>query len=195
MNIKSKYLIILVLMLFAITVSISYAYFGANVIHESEYETKVSTGLIDIKINDTSVNASNITPIYDEDYQLLAYDKEFSLASSNDSLNSCTKIYLDIDSISEALQSKYFKYLIKSSNGEENSGTFEYANSNDKLLILDNVFIESGEVVNFDLYIWISYQDNVDQMDMLNTEMKSNIFIEGLDSKTKDKCINNKLDE
>ena len=69
MDIKGKYLIILILILLTITVSISYSYFGANIIHEGEYETKVSTGLIDIKINDTSVNASNVTPIYDEDYE------------------------------------------------------------------------------------------------------------------------------
>ena len=195
MDIKGKYLIILILILLTITVSISYSYFGANIIHEGEYETKVSTGLIDIKINDKSVNASNVTPIYDEYYELLAYDKEFSLASTNDSLNSCTKIYLNINSISDSLKSKYLKYVIKSSNGEESSGTFENANNNEKMLILDNVFINSGEVVNFDLYIWISYQDNIDQTDMLNSEMVSNISIEGVDTKSKDTCNNNKLDE
>ena len=188
MNIKGNYLVIIILILLTISISVSYAYFGANVIHEGEYETKFSTGTIDIRINDTSVNASNISPIYDEDYKLLSYDKQFSLSSTNDSLNSCTKIYLNIDEMSDSLKSKYFKYKIVSSKGDEDSGTFE--NVGDKMLILDNVYIESGEVVNFDLYIWISYQELVDQMDMLNSKMISSISIEGIDVKTKNMCNN-----
>ena len=188
MKLKGKYLIVLILILLTATVSISYAYFGPTIVHEGEYETTFSTGLIDIKINDTAVNANNITPIYDEDYELLGYDKEFSLSSSNESLNACTRIYLNIDNISDSLKSKYFKYKIVSSKGEESSGTFENVNNNDKITLLENVYIESGEIVNFDLYIWISYQENVDQMDMLNSTMTSNISVEGIDAKNSDKC-------
>lgn len=191
MKIKGKHLILLTLILLSVTVSVSYAYFGANVIKEKEYETKFSTGLIDIKINDVAVNASNISPIYDEDYLLLAYDKEFSLSSLNDSLNSCTKIYLNIEDISDSLKSKYFKYKIVSSKGKESSGTFENIVEKDKMLLMDNVYIESGEIINFDLYIWISYQEDIDQMDMLDSKMISNISIEGIDSKTSDNCKNN----
>lgn len=175
-----KYLIISILVLLAITFTVSYAYFAPNFINNTK-DTKVSTGDLDLSIDDESIDAVEISPIYDADYELLGIHKSFTVIS-NSSLNSCVNLYINVSEISDELKSEYFKYKLLY-DGKEIDGNFLTANINEKMLIEKGIFLESKNEKNFDLYIWVSYQDDVDQLSMLNGKIKSNIYVEGFDSK------------
>ena len=56
------------------------------------------------------------------------------------------------------------------------------------MLILDNLFIKSKEVKYFDLYIWVSYQDDVDQMDMLASKLDASLVVKSIDVKNNNSC-------
>ena len=167
--------------------SISLSYFGANIISKDIKETKVTTGVVDLKVDDEELDAKDIAPIYDTDYEMLAYKKNFSIISSEKSLNSCTKVSLNIDTISSELANKYFKYKIVG-NDYEKEGNFSGAHNNSNLTLIDNVFIEGNSSMDFDLYIWISYDENENQIDMLGTKLIANIVVEGKDSKNLNYC-------
>lgn len=182
-----KYLVIIILFLFVITLSVSFSYFGANIVSKDLKETKVITGKIDLRVDDETLNAKDIAPIYDMDYDKLAYKKSFRVTSSSDSLNSCAKILLNVNDISLPLSSEYFKYKIVSDDVNKD-GSFKNAKKGGKMVLANNVFIEGNQNKDFTLYIWISYADNVNQMDMLGTYMDANIEVEGKDAKDKSFC-------
>ena len=182
MKIKGKYLVIIILVLLVSILSVSYSYFTGSVFSNKTNNTSINTGKVNLSIDDNGISANDMAPIYDNDYEMLAFHKSFSIISSGDSLNSCAKLYLDIDNISEGLKSEFFKYKIIN-NEIEKEGNFLNADSNSKMLLLDNEFIESGTNMNYDLYIWVSYDENVDQTNMLKGQIKSNIYVEGFDSK------------
>jgi hypothetical protein len=180
-----KYLIITIVVLLVAVFAVSYSYFSANVINNPS-DTVVSSGKVELSIDDESINAVEIAPIYDEDYEMLAIHKNFAVIS-NSSLNSCVNIYLNVEEISDSLKSEYFKYKIINGDNEL-IGDFKNAKSHEKMLVLDNVFIEGSKEKTFDLYIWVSYQENVNQTNMLNSKIKSNIYIEGKDVKSREQC-------
>lgn len=180
MNKSIKYLIISIFVLLVITVSVSYSYFAPNFINNTK-DTKVSTGDLDLSIDDESINAVEISPIYDNDYELLGIHKNFGVIS-NSSLNSCVNLYINVSEISNELKSEYFKYKLIYDD-KVIDGNFVNAVNNEKMLIDSNIFLESKSEKTFDLYIWVSYQDDVDQLNMLNGKIKSNIYVEGYDSK------------
>ena len=180
-----KYLLILIIVLLLVVGGVSYSYFSANVINNPS-DTVVSSGKIELSIDDESINAVEISPIYDEDYEMLSIHKNFTVISES-TLNSCVNVYINVDSISDSLKSEYFKYKIVTED-KEFIGDFTRAKTGEKMIILDNVFIEPTMSKTFDLYIWVSYQDGVDQTDMLNSKIKSNIYVEGHDVKNREQC-------
>ncbi len=180
MNKSIKYLIISILVLIVVTISVSYSYFAPHIINNTK-DTKVSTGNVDLSIDDESINAVEIPPIYDEDYELLAIHKNFSVITKG-SLNTCVNLYINISEISDELKSKYLKYKLIYDD-KIIDGNFKDAKSNEKLLIDNNIFMDSQSEKDFDLYIWVSYQENVDQTNLLKGKVKSSIFVEGFDSK------------
>jgi len=183
---KIKYLIIVVLIFISVTSVITYSYFTANVVSNDVNDVNVSSGNLKIRIDDNSVNSSEISPIYDEDYEMLAYDKDFEVISES-SLSSCSKIYLHINNISDSLRSEDFKYRIISE-GIDVTGNFVNAKNGEDLLILDNLYLESNATKYLDLYLWISYRDDVDQMDLLGTQIDAQLVVNALDSKSKESC-------
>lgn len=185
---EEKYLIVLVILLSLTVISTSFAYFVPNIIRENINDTKVESGVVKVSITDASVNAVNLAPIYDKDSTKLGFKKEFSIVSSS-TLNTCNKIYLNIDSISSSLKSEYLKYkLVNNNSNIEINGNFINAVENEKLLLLDNVFLNNNETQDYTLYIWLSYQENIDQLDMLGTTIKAKLSIESLDAKNKNSC-------
>ena len=185
MKINGRYLIIIILIVIA-SLGVSYAYFGANIINSDE-KTIISTGKIDISIDDAKLEGVDISPIYDEDYKMLATHKNFVIRSTSGNLNSCVKIYLNINSIDDELKSEYLKYKIESK-GSEKEGNFLTAKAGEKLLLIDKIFIESGKAISYDLYFWLSYQDNVDQSNLLGKKMVSNLYVEGIDVRSRETC-------
>ena len=186
-------LIIIVLVLISVVSLSTYAYFTANVTRNNINDFDVVTGKVNIKIDDSSVSSSDISPIYDEDVEMLAYNKDFEVIADG-TLNACARLYLRIDNISEALKSKYFKYKLVSE-GIEKTGTFENAQNGKDMLILDNLFLESGSVKYFDLYIWVSYSEEENQLDMLGTSINSSLVVKGIDAKNDTYCNKNKSSE
>ncbi len=180
------YLIIIVFVLISITSLVTYSYFTAQVESNDVNEVDVSSGNLNIKIDDTSVNASEISPIYDADYEMLAYNKDFEVISDS-SLNSCAKLSLHINEMSEALKSEYFKYRLIG-DGIDETGDFVNAKVGEDMTILNNLYLEKGTTKYFDLYLWISYQDDVDQLDLLGTKIDSYLVVSGVDSKTEEQC-------
>lgn len=183
---KIKYLIILILILISMSVVVTYSYFTAGVLSNDINDVNVSTGSLNVKINDNSVNSNEISPIYDNDYEMLAYHKDFEIISDS-TLNSCNKLYLHINNISDALKSNYFKYKLLGENIDLD-GNFINANNSEDLLLIDNLYLEKNTTKFLDLYMWISYQDDIDQMDMLGTKIDSYLVIKSVDAKDESQC-------
>ncbi len=189
---KEKYLILysLLVILFIGTFSVSLSYFGTKVNRENVSPTSFKTGKVDVKIIDNKLEDVVLPPIYDRDYSKSAYKKDFTIVSSEESLNSCASIYLDISEISDSLKSEYLKYkLVSKDNIVE--GNFKNANDIDNMVIAENIFLEKNTSNKYNLYIWISYDENVDQMDMLNTKLVARVGVKSYDSEDISLCVKN----
>lgn len=186
MKSKVYYLIIIILVLISVTSFVTYSYFTAKVESNDINDVNVSSGGLNIRIDDVSINSTEIGPIYDADYEMLAYNKDFEVISDS-SLNACTKISLHINDMSDSLKSEYFKYRLIGE-GIDESGDFRNTGVGNDLVLLDNLFLEKETTKYFDLYIWISYQDDVDQLDMLGTQIDANLVVSGVDSKKEEMC-------
>lgn len=189
MKSKVYFLIVVILVLISVTSLMTYSYFTAKVESNDINDVDVSSGNLKIKIDDTSINASEISPIYDKDYEMLAYNKDFEVISDS-TLNACSKISLHINEMSDPLKSEYFKYRIISE-GIDETGDFKDAKVGEDLVILNNLYLEKETTKYFDLYLWVSYQDNVDQLDLLGTKIDAHLVVSGVDAKTEDMCIKN----
>ena len=66
-------MIVVILTLLSVTSLVTYSYFTAKVESNNINDVNVSSGSLKIKIDDTGINASEISPIYDDDYEMLAY--------------------------------------------------------------------------------------------------------------------------
>ncbi len=180
-------IILFIAIILVLGIGITYSYFSSNVIGNNDNVTKVTTGKIELEIDDSSITAKDIAPIYDEDYEMLGIHKNFIVASTSSNLNACTKIYLNIHNITDNLKSEYFKYKLIYDD-KVIDGNFKNANNNENLLLKDNVFINSNNSKSFDLYIWVSYEDGIDQTNMLGGSVESSLYIEGVDVKEESIC-------
>lgn len=176
-----KYMVILVLILILATFGVTYSYFQANIFYDDVNPVNVSTGNIKLNVSDVNIKVDNIIPIYDYQYEELAYNKEFVVSNVNGTLNGCASIYLNVSNFNENLKSKYLKYKLVSSDGMTYDGDFTKIGEN-KLLLSDNIYLKSGEYNIYNLYIWISYDENENQMDLLNNSFNANISVVGFDN-------------
>ncbi len=181
---NEKYLILFILLLTATIISTSYAYFSPEIVKENVTDTKINSGNVNVIISDEKINTDSIEPIYDSNYETDAFSKEFNIKSIS-SLNTCNKIVLNISNISDSLKSEYLKYKLVS---EEDIIEGNFKDVNDKLILLDKIFLNSNESKKYKLYIWISYQDNINQIDMLGTTLNAKLSVEALDAKDKTNC-------
>ena len=186
---KVKYLIIwsLFALLFIGTFSVSLSYLGTKVVSDGSNTTVFHTGKLDLNVVDSKLENVLLIPIDDKDYHTSAYRKSFSIISSKESLNSCTDIYLKINEISDELKSEYLKYKLITDN-KIYDGDFKDAKDGENMLLAEHVFIEKDTTNKYDLYIWISYADGVDQMSMLNKNLKSKIVVKSYDSENINTC-------
>lgn len=176
-----KYMIILVLILILATFGVTYSYFQANIFHDEVKPINVSTGNIQFNISDVNVKIDNIIPIYDSQYESLAYNKEFVVSNLNGTLNGCASIYLNVSNLNDNLKCKYLKYKLIRDDNMIYEGDFTEINEN-KILLAADIYIKSGEYNIYNLYIWISYDDNENQMNLLNNSFNANISVIGFDS-------------
>ena len=176
-----KYLLIFILIVIAISVGVSYSYFQANIEKIDENPVNVSTGSINLNVSDVSVKVDNIIPIYDNQYETLAYNKEFVVSNVNGTLNACTSIFLNLPDFPSDLKNEYLKYKLVTSGNTIYEGNFSNISDN-KLLLSNDIYLKSGEYDVYNLYIWISYDENLNQMKMLDKNFNANIYVKGFDS-------------
>ena len=190
MKIKKKYLILMVITLLVSVGTLTYAYFEGTILSDLVNGTTVSTGNIDVEISDNVVNADNVIPIYNGsvNYEDATFKKTFTVTNSG-TLNTCTDLYLKVNTIDEALISTDFRYMvINDDTGTTIEGNFSTASSGNDLKLGSLYFFEGETTKKYTMYIWIEYQENKDQMSMLNKSMNAILFVKANDVKTKDVC-------
>ena len=189
-KIDKKYVIIMFLVLIVGVGTITFAYFQGSVLNDLINPTNVSTGNIGVEISDNVVNADNVIPIYNGsvNYEDATFKKTFTVTNSG-TLNTCTDLYLKVNTIDEALISTDFRYMvINNDTGTTIEGNFSTASSGNDLKLGSLYFFEGETTKKYTMYIWIEYQENNDQMSMLNKSMNAILFVKANDVKTKDVC-------
>ena len=190
MKIKKKYLILIVITLLVSVGTLTYAYFEGTILNDLINRTMVSTGNIDVQISDNVVNADNVKPIYNGsvNYEDATFKKTFTVTNSG-TLNTCTELYLKVNTIDEALISTDFRYMvINDDTGTTIEGNFSTASSGNDLKLGSLYFFEGEITKKYTMYIWIEYQENKEQISMLNKSINATLFVKAQDVKTKDAC-------
>ena len=190
MKIKKKYLILMVITLLVSVGTLTYAYFEGTILNDLINRTMVSTGNIDVQISDNVVNADNVKPIYNGsiNYENATFKKKFTVTNSG-MLNTCIDLYLKVNTIDNSLISTDFRYMvINDETGTTIEGDFSTASSGNDLKLGSLYFFEGETTKKYTMYIWIEYQENKEQISMLNKSMNAILFVKAKDVKTKDVC-------
>ena len=190
MKIEKKYIVIGVCMIIGAILTVTLAFVGPNIITSGTINnTKVVTGNLKLNITDTSITLNNMAPIRSSVYETEAFKKEFTISSSNSTLNGCLKLYLNFNSISEQLKSEYLVYKVVSSTGKVSEGSFKDIADN-KLLIYDSDFIETGKSISYTLYIWMRYVEDptINLASLLGTSIDGYVSVNGSDTKESSSC-------
>ena len=190
MKIEKKYIVIGVCMIIGAILTVTLAFVGPNIITSGTINnTKVVTGNLKLNITDTSITLNNMAPIRSSVYETEAFKKEFTISSSNSTLNGCMKLYLNFNSISEQLKSEYLVYKVVSSTGNISEGSFKDIADN-KLLIYDSDFIETGKSITYTLYIWLRYVEDptINLASLLGTSIDGYVSVNGSDTKESTSC-------
>ena len=190
MKIEKKYIVIGVCMIIGAILTVTLAFVGPNIITSGTINnTKVVTGNLKLNITDTSITLNNMAPIRSSVYETEAFKKEFTISSSNSTLNGCLKLYLNFNSISEQLKSEYLVYKVVSSTGNVSEGSFKDIADN-KLLIYDSDFIETGKSISYTLYIWMRYVEDptINLASLLGTSIDGYVSVNGSDTKESSSC-------
>ncbi len=190
MKIEKKYIVIGVCMIIGAILTVTLAFVGPNIITSGTINnTKVVTGNLKLNITDTSITLNNMAPIRSSVYETEAFKKEFTISSSNSTLNGCLKLYLNFNSISEQLKSEYLVYKVVSSTGKVSEGSFKDIADN-KLLIYDSDFIETNKSITYTLYIWLRYVEDptINLTSLLGTSIDGYVSVNGSDTKESTSC-------
>ncbi len=190
MKIEKKYIVIGVCMIIGAILTVTLAFVGPNIITSGTINnTKVVTGNLKLNITDTSITLNNMAPIRSSVYETEAFKKEFTISSSNSTLNGCLKLYLNFNSISEQLKSEYLVYKVVSSTGNVSEGSFKDIADN-KLLIYDSDFIETNKSITYTLYIWLRYVEDptINLASLLGTSVNAYVSVNGSDTKESTSC-------
>ncbi len=190
-KLKRKYIIIMVLTLIVSVATLTFAYFQGSVLNDLINPTKVSTGSIDIKISDTSVNATDVEPLFTNgnNFEKASFVKHFSVTNGTNTLNTCVELYLKVNSIDSGLANSYFRYaVVNDETGTTITGSFDGASNGSNIDLGSLYFFEKGTIKKYTMYIWIEYDSNTNQASMLNKSMNATLFVQAQDTKTKDSC-------
>ncbi len=190
MKIDKKYIVIAVCILIGGVLTATLAFIGPDIITNGTINpNNVVTGNLKLKITDTSVNINNMAPIRSSNYETEAFKKEFTISNAESTLNGCMKLYLNFNSISEQLKSEYLVYKVVSSTGNISEGSFKDIADN-KLLIYDSDFIETGKSISYTLYIWLRYVEDptINLASLLGTSVNAYVSVNGSDTKESTSC-------
>ena len=190
MKIDKKYIVIAVCILIGGVLTATLAFIGPDIITNGTINpNNVVTGNLKLKITDTSVNINNMAPIRSSNYETEAFKKEFTISNAESTLNGCMKLYLNFNSISDTLKSEYLVYKVVSSTGNISEGSFKDIVDN-KLLIYDSDFIETGKSISYTLYIWMRYVEDptINLTSLLGTSIDGYVSVNGSDTKESTSC-------
>lgn len=197
MKIKKKYLILMIITLIVSVGTLTYAYFEGTILNDGVNKTTVTTGSINVNISDTSVVATDVKPLStDSDdsanqfsYEQASFVKKFTVSNDADSLNVCVGLYLKINSVDSQLVSQYFRYkIVQDDTGTSIEGNFSDISTLDDKFLGSLYFFNSGESKSYTMYIWIEYDTNANQTDMLNKTMNATLYVKAVDCKLKENC-------
>ena len=190
MKIDKKYIVIAVCILIGGVLTVTLSFIGPDIITNGTINpNNVVTGNLKLNITDTSITLNNMAPIRSSVYETEAFKKEFTISSSNSTLNGCLKLYLNFNSISEQLKSEYLVYKVVSSTGNISEGSFKDIADN-KLLIYDSDFIETNKSITYTLYIWMRYVEDptINLTSLLGTSIDGYVSVNGSDTKESTSC-------
>ena len=176
----------LVLIIFAS----SYAYFKTRIINKTN-PFSVKVGKVDLLIDTNQITIENAAPILDEDKNEKAVTKTFTIKRTSDSnLDICYNLYLVIDQITDNIKnSKYLKYeLTDKKSGEvisKNLSTAVYSEGKSTILLKNQYLSDSDTTgVEYELKVWLSYDEVEDQMSLLGGSLTAHLYVSGMQGTT-----------
>ena len=176
----------LVLIIFAS----SYAYFKTKIINNTN-PFSVKVGKVDLLIDTNQITIENAAPILDEDKNEKAVTKTFTIKRTTDSnLDICYNLYLVIDQITDNIKnSKYLKYeLTDKKSGEvitKNLSTAAYSEGKSTILLKNQYLSDSDTTgVEYELKVWLSYDEVEDQMSLLGGSLTAHLYVSGMQGTT-----------
>ena len=172
----------LVLIIFAS----SYAYFKTKIINNTN-PFSVKVGKVDLLIDTNQITIENAAPILDEDKNEKAITKTFTIKRTTDSnLDICYNLYLVIDQITDNIKnSKYLKYeLTDKKSGEvisKNLSTAAYSDGKSTILLKNQYLSDSDTTgVEYELKVWLSYDEVEDQTSLLGGSLTAHLYVSGM---------------
>ena len=172
----------LVLIIFAS----SYAYFKTKIINNTN-PFSVKVGKVDLLIDTNQITIENAAPILDEDKNEKAVTKTFTIKRTSDSnLDICYNLYLVIDQITDNIKnSKYLKYeLTDKKSGElisKNLSTAAYSDGKSTILLKNQYLSDSDTTgVEYELKVWLSYDEVEDQTSLLGGSLTAHLYVSGM---------------
>ena len=172
----------LVLIIFAS----SYAYFKTKIINNTN-PFSVKVGKVDLLIDTNQITIENAAPILDEDKNEKAVTKTFTIKRTSDSnLDICYNLYLVIDQITDNIKnSKYLKYeLTDKKSGEvisKNLSTAAYSEGKSTILLKNQYLNDSDTTgVEYELKVWLSYDEVEDQTSLLGGSLTAHLYVSGM---------------
>ena len=176
----------LVLIIFAS----SYAYFKTKIINNTN-PFSVKVGKVDLLIDTNQITIENAAPILDEDKNEKAITKTFTIKRTTDSnLDICYNLYLVIDQITDNIKnSKYLKYeLTDKKSGEvisKNLSTAAYSEGKSTILLKNQYLSDSDTTgVEYELKVWLSYDEVEDQTSLLGGSLTAHLYVSGMQGTT-----------
>ena len=172
---NNKRLIILsitgVLLLIVSVVNLTYAWFSTQV-EGTGKPINVTTGILDVKYQDSEViNVNFATPIYDAVRATAANKNVFTISHEDRStLDACYSIDLSLDTIQDKFKSEWIKYeLFDVTNNVSVTGIKDFSAVTGPGLIrlTSGKNLKLDDTITYELRIWLSYSDTVDQTSLL----------------------------
>ncbi|MCI6349693.1 MAG: hypothetical protein MR779_02170 [Tenericutes bacterium] len=172
----------LVLIIFAS----SYAYFKTKIINNTN-PFSVKVGKVDLLVDTNQITIENAAPILDVEKNEKAVTKTFTIKRTSDSnLDICYNLYLVIDQITDNIKnSKYLKYeLTDKKSGEvisKNLSTATYSEGKSTILLKNQYLSDSDTTgVEYELKVWLSYDEVEDQTSLLGGSLTAHLYVSGM---------------
>ena len=174
--------LIIVMSIIIIGLSLSYAYYLNQVVEVNPDNQGASITSGELTMNfatERVINAISAGLVSDTDILTEADYTQFSVTlPSTAKVDSATyTLYLTELTITDNLKSNYVKWALYDGNGtsEITNGTFLNATTGTDLTIDTGISISKGETDSYRLYIWLSNDENVNQIDLLNGSLSAKV--------------------